>query len=102
MLLGRALAIGGSIALHVGALAGILLLAASLRQPEPLFVDLTTGDLTTGDLTTGDLTTGHLATGHPAASARAGEERRPAARPSAVESASPITASDSKSSSATR
>ena len=76
MRLGRTLAIGGSIALLVGALAGILLLAASLRQPEPLFVDLTTGDLTTGDLTTGDLTKGHLATGQPAASAQAGEERR--------------------------
>lgn len=75
MQLGRALAIGGSIALHAGALAGILLLAASLRQPEPLFVDLTTGDLTTGDLNKG-----HLATGQPAASAQAGEERRPAAR----------------------
>jgi periplasmic protein TonB len=85
MHLGRALAIGGSIALHVGALAGMLLLAASLRQPEPLFVDLTTGDLTTGGLTTGNrtagsLTTGHLATGQPAASAQAAEERRPAAR----------------------
>jgi periplasmic protein TonB len=75
MHLGRALAIGGSIALHAGALAGILLLAASLRQPEPLFVDLTTGDQTTGDLNKG-----HLATGQPAASAQAGEERRPAAR----------------------
>src|SRR5882724_5072176 len=58
----RALAIGGSIALHVGALAGLLLLAASLRQPEPLFVDLTTGDLTPG--------------------ARAGDERLPAPRTS--------------------
>ncbi len=59
----RALAIGGSIALHVSAIAGVLLLAASLRQPEPLFVDLTTGDLTTG--------------------ARAGDERLPAAQTSA-------------------
>ena len=73
MHLGRALAIGGSIALHVGAVAGILLLAASLRQPEPLFVDLTRGNLTTGNLTTGG----------PAASARAGEEHRPAAPSSA-------------------
>ena len=78
MHLGRALAICGSIALHVGAVAGILLLAASLRQPEPLFVDLTTGDSTTGNLTAGSLTTRG-----PAASARAGEERRPAARSSA-------------------
>ena len=70
MHLGRALAIGGSIALHVGAVAGILLLAASLRQPEPLFVDLTTGDSTTGN----------LAAGGRAASARTGEEHRPAAR----------------------
>jgi protein TonB len=67
---GRALAIGGSIALHVGAVAGILLLAASLRQAEPLFVDLTTGDSTTGN----------LAAGGRAASARGGEEHRPAAR----------------------
>jgi periplasmic protein TonB len=48
MQLRRALAFGGSIALHVGAVAGVLLLAASVRQPEPLFVDLTTGDLSTG------------------------------------------------------
>lgn len=39
---GRMLALGGSAALHVAALAAVLLLAASLRQPEPLFVDLTT------------------------------------------------------------
>jgi len=70
--LGRVLALGGSIALHVGALAGILLLAASLRQPEPLFVDLTMGDLTTGG----------LATGQPTAGAQAGEKNRPAARSS--------------------
>ena len=70
MHLGRALAIGGSIALHVGAVAGILLLAASLRQPEPLFVDLTRGDSTPGNLTAGGR----------AASDRAGEEHRPAAR----------------------
>jgi protein TonB len=68
----RALALGGSIALHVGALAGILLLAASLRQPEPLFVDLTMGDLTTGGLTTG----------RPAAGAQTGEKNRPAPRSS--------------------
>ncbi len=72
MHLGRVLALGGSIALHVGALAGILLLAASLRQSEPLFVDLTMGDLTTGG----------LATGRPAAGAQAGEKNRPAARSS--------------------
>jgi periplasmic protein TonB len=40
---GRLLAIGGSLSLHAGALAALLLLAASLRQPEPLFVDLTAG-----------------------------------------------------------
>jgi periplasmic protein TonB len=68
----RALALGGSIALHVGALAGILLLAASLRQPEPLFVDLTMGDLTTGG----------LATDRSAAGAQAGEKNRPATRSS--------------------
>ena len=62
MQLRRALAFGGSIALHVGAVAGVLLLAASLRQPEPLFVDLTTGDLSTG--------------------AQAGDGRTPAARAS--------------------
>ncbi|MDO8476909.1 MAG: energy transducer TonB [Candidatus Rokubacteria bacterium] len=40
---GRALALLGSAALHLGALAAVLSLAASLRQPEPLFVDLTGG-----------------------------------------------------------
>lgn len=40
---GRALALLGSAALHLGALAAVLALAASLRQPEPLFVDLTGG-----------------------------------------------------------
>ena len=39
----RALAVGGSVALHAGAIACVLLLAAALRQPEPLFVDLTPG-----------------------------------------------------------
>lgn len=37
---GRALALVGSAALHLGALAAVLSLAAGLRQPEPLFVDL--------------------------------------------------------------
>jgi len=40
---GRVLALTGSVALHLGVLAAALLLAASLRQPEPLFVDLTAG-----------------------------------------------------------
>ncbi len=40
---GRALALLGSAALHLGALAVVLSLAASLRQPQPLFVDLTGG-----------------------------------------------------------
>jgi TonB family protein len=40
---GRALALLGSAALHLGALAAVLSLAASLRQAEPLFVDLTGG-----------------------------------------------------------
>ena len=39
----RLLAFGGSVALHTAALGAILLLALSLRQPEPLFVDLTAG-----------------------------------------------------------
>ena len=39
----RLLAFGGSVALHTAALGAILLLAMSLRQPEPLFVDLTAG-----------------------------------------------------------
>jgi len=38
---GRGLALLGSAALHLGALAAVLSLAAGLRQPEPLFVDLT-------------------------------------------------------------
>ena len=40
---GRAVALLGSAALHLGALAAVLSLAAGLRQPEPLFVDLTGG-----------------------------------------------------------
>ncbi len=40
---GRALALLGSATLHLGALAAVLSLAASLRQPQPLFVDLTGG-----------------------------------------------------------
>jgi len=40
---GRALALLGSAALHLSAFAAVLTLAASLRQPEPLFVDLTGG-----------------------------------------------------------
>lgn len=39
----RLLAFGGSLSIHACALAAVLLLAASLRQPEPLFVDLTSG-----------------------------------------------------------
>jgi protein TonB len=45
---GRALALLGSAALHLGALAAVLALAASLRQPQPLFVDLTV-DAAAGD-----------------------------------------------------
>jgi periplasmic protein TonB len=37
----RVLAFLGSAMLHVGAVAAVLALATSLRQPEPLFVDLT-------------------------------------------------------------
>ncbi len=37
----RVLAFLGSATLHVGAVAAVLALATSLRQPEPLFVDLT-------------------------------------------------------------
>ncbi len=37
----RVLAFLGSATLHVGAVAALLALATSLRQPEPLFVDLT-------------------------------------------------------------
>lgn len=37
----RALAVLGSVALHVGAVVAVLALATSLRQPQPLFVDLT-------------------------------------------------------------
>jgi protein TonB len=39
----RALALLGSAAVHLCALAALLALAASLREPEPLFVDLTGG-----------------------------------------------------------
>jgi protein TonB len=37
----RALALAGSAAMHLGALAAVLALAVSLREPQPLFVDLT-------------------------------------------------------------
>jgi periplasmic protein TonB len=37
----RALALAGSAAMHLGALAAVLALAASLREPQPLFGDLT-------------------------------------------------------------
>ena len=37
----RALALAGSAAMHLGALAAVLALATSLREPQPLFVDLT-------------------------------------------------------------
>jgi len=40
---GRALALLGSAALHLSALATVVSLAAGLRQPQPLFVDLTGG-----------------------------------------------------------
>lgn len=40
---GRVLAFAGSAALHVGALAALLLFALSAPPPEPLFVDLTGG-----------------------------------------------------------
>jgi protein TonB len=39
----RALAFLGSAALHAGAVVAVLALATSLRQPEPLFIDLTGG-----------------------------------------------------------
>lgn len=45
---GRALAVLGSAALHLGAVTAVLALATSLRQPQPLFVDLT-GGLHAGD-----------------------------------------------------
>jgi protein TonB len=44
----RALAFLGSVAVHLCALAALLALAASLREPEPLFVDLT-GEAPAGD-----------------------------------------------------
>lgn len=40
---GRPLALLGSAALHLGVVAAVLSLASSLRQPQPLFVDLTSG-----------------------------------------------------------
>jgi protein TonB len=45
---GRALAVLGSATLHVCAIAAVLALATGLRQPQPLFVDLT-GGLQAGD-----------------------------------------------------
>jgi protein TonB len=59
-----------SVTLHVAALAAVLLLAASLRQPEPLFVDLTAG-AQTGEERPGIPASGHKPnTGPSAAPAR--------------------------------
>jgi len=40
----RLLALAGSTILHLGAIGAVLLLVAALREPQPLFVDLTAGD----------------------------------------------------------
>jgi len=49
----RLAALAGSAALHAVAVGAVLVLAAGLRQPQPLFIDLTGGDLTGGDYTGG-------------------------------------------------
>jgi protein TonB len=79
----RALAVLGSAALHLGAVAAVLALATSLRQPEPLFVDLTGGS-PAGDERAAEPRVGE------AKAAAAREARRPSARPSrAPEAAEP-------------
>jgi len=48
MRLRRLATLAGSAALHAVAAGVVLVLAAGLRQPQPLFIDLTSGDLTGG------------------------------------------------------
>lgn len=81
---GRVLALAGSMALHVGALAAALLIAGSFRQPEPLFIDLTSGSRTGDERPAAPaISRGREATA-PAAREAARARARPAATPAPV------------------
>jgi protein TonB len=83
------------VTLHVAALTAVLLLAASLRQPEPLFVDLTTGALA-GEERPGTPASGSkpsaVPSATPAARTRASANAAPAPVTSARASAAPVLA----------
>src|SRR5439155_9911650 len=68
----RLAALAGSAAVHVVAAGAVLVLAADLRQPQPLFIDLTGGSLTGG-------AQGGEAQAMSSSRARSGDGRRPSA-----------------------
>ena len=72
MRLRRLAALAGSAAVHVVAAGAVLVLAAGLRQPQPLFIDLTGGSLTGG-------AQGGEAQAMSSSGARSGDGRRPSA-----------------------
>ena len=72
MRLRRLATLAGSAAVHVVAAGAVLVLAAGLRQPQPLFVDLTGGSLTGG-------AQGGEAQAMSSSRARSGDGRRPSA-----------------------
>jgi len=74
----RALALLGSAAVHLCALAALLTLAASLREPQPLFVDLTVGSQAGNEREAGPPSQGRQAARAPAR--RAARPRPPAPR----------------------
>jgi len=68
----RLATLAGSAAVHVVAAGAVLVLAAGLRQPQPLFIDLTGGSLTGG-------AQGGEAQAMSSSGARSGDGRRPSA-----------------------
>ena len=72
MRLRRLATLAGSAAVHVLAAGAVLVLAAGLRQPQPLFIDLTGGSLTGG-------AQGGEAQAMSSSRARSGDGRRPSA-----------------------
>ncbi len=70
MRLRRLATLAGSAAVHVVAAGAVLVLAAGLRQPQPLFIDLTGGSLTGG-------AQGGEAQAMSSSGARSGDGRRP-------------------------
>jgi len=87
----RMLAVGGSAALHAAAVAAALLFAASIRQPEPLFVDLTT-DHPAGDERPAAPATPHKPNAAPSTARAAHARARTAAAPAPDRSAEPAPA----------